>query len=106
MLKLKYKEAAYVLNYKKSHRLQKWLCDWTIEEKGDGYYIKCQVKLPIFIIVYLPVAIVEFALYAWDEGIKYYHLPTRLVFSCHSSSQDYVTKRVKEVLAARKITNS
>lgn len=99
-MRITYNQASYIMHYTEPHRFQHYFCNWTVEPKEEGYYISCDMKWIVFILLYIPMLIVELINCLIFKGIINYIMPTRNIISYCSSKYDYVTKRIKEVLLA------
>lgn len=97
-MKITHNQASYIMLYTKPHRFQHYFCNWTVEPKEEGYYISCDMKWIVFILLYIPMLIVELINCLIFEGIINYILPTRNITSYCSSKYDYATKRIEEVV--------
>ena len=93
-MNITYNQASYIMHYNEPHRLQHYFCNWTVAPLEDGYFISCDIKWIVFILLYIPMLIIELIY----EGISNYLLPTREVISYCSSKYDYATKRIEEVV--------
>lgn len=91
-------QASYIMHYTEPHRFQHYFCNWTVEPKEEGYYISCDMKWIVFILLYIPMLIVELINCLIFEGIINYIMPTRNIISYCSSKYNYATKRIKEVI--------
>ena len=97
-MKITYDQASYIMHYTEPHRFQRYFCNWTVEPKDDGYYISCDMKWIVFILLYIPMLIVELINCLIFEGIINYIMPTRNVISYCCSKYDYATERIEEVV--------
>ena len=97
-MKITHNQASYIMHYTEPHRFQHYFCNWTVEPKEEGYYISCDIKWIVFILLYIPMLIVELINCLIFEGIINYILPTRNIISYCSSRYDYATKRIEEVV--------
>ena len=97
-MKITYNQASYIMHYTEPHKFEHYFCNWTVEPKDDGYYISCDMKWIVFILLYIPMLIVELINCLIFEGIINYILPTRNIISYCSSRYDYATKRIEEVV--------
>lgn len=93
-----YNQASYIMHYNEPHRLQYYFCNWTVEPLDDGYFISCRVKWIVFILLYIPMLIIELIYCLIYEGISNYLLPTREVISYCLLKYDYATKRIEEIV--------
>ena len=97
-MKITYDQASYIMHHTQPHKFEHYFCNWTVEPKKEGYYISCDMKWIVFILLYIPMLIVELINCLIFEGIINYILPTRNVISYCSSRYDYATKRIEEVV--------
>lgn len=58
---------------------RKYFCSYWIEDGyKDGIYdIKCKVKLPIYIILFIPAHIIKMLMCMWDGGLKDFNIEKR-----------------------------
>jgi hypothetical protein len=97
--KLTYDEAAYILSYKKPHRLQRLCCAYYVNQTDDGgFFLECLVRWPIYTLFYLPAMIIEIAYCIYDGGLKEVGHWSRRIESYHIGKFDYASDRIKEVL--------
>ena len=97
-MKITHNQASYIMHYTEPHRFQHCFCNWTVEPKEECYFISCDIKWIVFILLYIPMLIVELINCLIFEGIINYILPTRNIISYCSSRYDYATKRIEEVV--------
>lgn len=74
-MRITHSQAAYILNWKKPHRFAKYCGVWSVEPVEDGhygYYISCKIKWWIYLLLIVPVSIIEIVWSMWDGGLKYY----------------------------------
>ena len=96
-MRISYNDAAYILSYKKPHRLARICCTFEIVPTDyEGFRIQEYVKWPIFILAYIPAALLDFLACAWNGGVKYYTLPKRQIFQYTVLKWDYAADRIKE----------
>ena len=70
-MKIKYKDAAYILGYKQKHFVKKWLSNWTLEEANyEGHIIRGRFKLFWYVLLFIPTAIIAVGYSLWDGGLK------------------------------------
>lgn len=97
-MNITYNQASYIMHYTKPHKFEHYFCNYTIVPLKDGYFISCDMKWPVFILLYIPVSILELIYYLIYEGISNYIPLSKTVDSYLSSKYDYATKRVEEVI--------
>lgn len=94
--KIPYDEAAYIRSYKNRHWFEKWCCNWYIREE-DGYFkLYCRIKWPVFIVIYVPVTIIDLCWCAWSCGIKYFTPEPRTIHDYSVNKFDRAYERMLE----------
>ena len=97
-MRITYNQASYIMHYTEPHKFEHYFCNYTIKPLENGYFISCDMKWIVFILLYIPMLIVELINCLIFEGIINYILPTRKIISYCSSKYDYATKRIEEVV--------
>ena len=97
-MKITHNQASYIMHHTQPHKFEHYFCNCTIKPLEDGYFISCDIKWIVFILLYIPMLIVELINCLIFEGIINYILPTRNIISYCSSRYDYATKRIEEVV--------
>ena len=97
-MKITYNQASYIMHHTQPHKFEHYFCNYTIKPLENGYFISCDMKWIVFILLYIPMLIVELINCLIFEGIINYILPTRNVISYFSSKYDYATERIEEVV--------
>lgn len=100
-IKLKYYDASYILGYKQTHLIQKYFCQWKISSCGKQVKrLECNIKLPVFIITYIPMLVIIFLYYLWDEGLRHFSFPTsRNIYRYTFFKNDYAYTRANVILS-------
>lgn len=98
-MRISYKEAAYILNYKKKHTFQKLTCAHKLmyDEEHDRFLLTCNITWPMFVLLYVPALILDFFSSAWSCGIKYVTPLSRRMFGYYFFKWDGPHKRCLEV---------
>lgn len=81
MKKISYKDFAYLMNYKKHHPFIKYCCNCYLKERDSSVLLTSRVKLPIYILLFIPAQIIELFYAAWDCGIRNYDMWGRTITS-------------------------
>ena len=81
MKKISYKDFAYLMNYKQRHPFIKYCCNCYLQERDASVLLTSRVKLPIYILLFIPVQIIIFFYCLWDGGIKDYDIWGRTITS-------------------------
>lgn len=80
MTKIKFTDAQYILRRKKPHRIERLCCYWTISAKGmNSGKMKCKVHWLAYILLFLPVHLVELGTCLWDGGLKTFTFASRTI---------------------------
>ncbi len=78
MKKISYEELAILLGYKKNHMLEKIACDHYIEDHdGCSVNVISKVKMPVYILLFVPAHIIQMFLCMWDGGLKNFSIESR-----------------------------
>jgi len=79
-MKISYEDAAYILNYKKHHKFEKYGCNWEITMGRDveGQII-CSIKIWLYCLLFIPTCIFEVFLLIWDGGLKDFEIPDKFI---------------------------
>lgn len=83
MKKITYAEAAYILNYKKTHIIEKYLCKHELNVDMTEGTITCDVKKWAYIVTYPILVIFAFLTCLYDGGLKEFEVEGRRVYSWH-----------------------
>ena len=102
-MKITHDQASYILGYKKPHRFAKYCGVWSVEPVEDGHYgycISCKIKWWIYLLLIVPVSIIEAVLSMWDGGLRYYR-PSNREVCCYtavlySTEYDRIIETIKE----------
>lgn len=81
MKKISYKDFAYLMNYKQRHTFIKYCCNCYLEERDASVLLTSRVKLPIYILLFIPVQFIELFYAAWVYGIRNYNIWGRTITS-------------------------
>lgn len=97
-MRVKYEDAAYILNYKKEHEFQKLFCVFTVEPRdNDGYMIACDIKIPAYIFMVIPYFVLSLFWSIWECGIVHGdYILSRRTHEYHASKYDYASERIRE----------
>lgn len=104
--KISYADAKYIFNYKKSHPIERLICNITLTDGTEGggcFRLISKVKLPYFLLMYLPIVVCQFFYCLWDGGLKEMRLMTnndRIVsnrLEYFSSNENSIYQRMKKV---------
>ncbi len=71
--KISYADAKYIFNYKKSSPVERFICNITLTEGNLGggcFTLISKVKLPYFLLLYVPICLCQFIYCLWDGGLK------------------------------------
>lgn len=80
MKKLTYKEVAILYGYNKNHLLARIGCNHYITDETQ-YSIKVitQVKLPVYMLMFIPACILQACALVWDGGLKEFSIEPRTI---------------------------
>ena len=77
-VKFSYRQFAEICNYKKDHKSERLTRNFWLSKKSDViFYIEEEVRLSIFILLFIPDIIITFFYCVWDGGLREFELPSR-----------------------------
>lgn len=72
-MKMSRKDALAVFEYTRtSNKLFTYLCKYDLQRDGNDFVIYTQLKIWVKILLFLPVATIEFFYCVWAQGLKNY----------------------------------
>ena len=80
MKKISYNDVAYICRFKENHFFRKYFCNnyiW-MNNPNTGK-MKCVIKIWFYILIFIPVSIIDFVCLLWDGGIKHFEIMSRNV---------------------------
>jgi hypothetical protein len=77
MKKISYSELAILLGFKKMHMLEKLACNHYIEEKEYSVNVISKMKVPVYVLLIVPICILNVFALAWDGGLKNFSIEPR-----------------------------
>lgn len=77
MKKISYKELAILLGYKKNHTFKKLACNHYIEDNDYSVKVISKVKMPVYILLFVPACIFQALVLVWDGGLKDFSIESR-----------------------------
>ena len=90
MKKISYEDYNWIGNKSVSHWIAR-MCKYELRKDGGGnYYIDIYVNLPVYILLCIPVHVVEFFRCLWDGGLKTFAPVSRFIgneFLCYGSAR-------------------
>ena len=70
-MKISHKEYAQIMNYKHPHHFKKIICNFYSEPLPlNRVRVRAVVKLPIYLLIFIPVHIAQFFMCLWDGGLR------------------------------------
>lgn len=102
-MKITYEQAAYILDWMRPHKFARYCGSWNVgsgDEDGCHYYtLRCDIKWWIYLLMIVPVTIVEAIYSMWDGGLRGYRPSGRNVcFYKFFPYNDARYKRIEEVI--------
>ena len=76
-MKLKYHEYARIKRYEKKHPQKKLFLRFKLFLYGTQFYVDEYMPWPIFILLWIPMVIVEFFNCMFVYGLRYFAIPTK-----------------------------
>ena len=97
-MKIKYDDAAYILNYQKQHWFQKRLCTFTVTHLDNGgYRVIGEIKLPVYILLVIPHFILQIFYNIWYCGLSSGgYILERKVMDYYAAKYDYMSDIIRE----------
>lgn len=86
MKKISYKDFAYLMNYELRHPFIKYCCNCYVIEQEADVFMQAKVKLWAYILLFIPINIIEFFYSLWNSGIKNYEIWESTIISKHRST--------------------
>lgn len=72
-MKISRQECAYIMN-----RPQRHICNYELQKTSDiTYRITPRIKLPIYILLFIPVHLLQAVRCIWDGGLKEFSIESR-----------------------------
>lgn len=104
MKKISYNDVAYICRYKEKHFFEKYFCNHYIwmNNSNEGM-MKCNMKIWFYILIFIPIHIIDFVYLLWNGGIKHFeitpiNISTRNITGLTSDNDDTTTfGRFKQV---------
>lgn len=82
------KEWEYIGKYNPAAKWLRPLCSYTLEKESDNEFIRvCRVSWPVYLLIFIPVHLVQFFYCMWDGGLKHFEFEKRLL------GYDYIEER-------------
>ena len=79
-VKISYKDWAYIGQYNPVRKWLRPLCSYTLIKEADGRFKREQrVSWPVYLIIFIPVHIVQALWCIWDGGLKEFEINERYV---------------------------
>lgn len=63
--------------------------DYVVEFNNYGIVIKKELKLWVYILIFIPYCLVEMAYTIWDNGLRYFSLPPKTLAFTHYYNDNY-----------------
>lgn len=79
MKKITYKDLAILLGYKKDHPLERIGCSHYIEDNSHSVKVITKIKLPVYIVMFVPACIFRIVALMWDGGLKEFGIEPRTI---------------------------
>lgn len=78
MEKINYKQFATLLNYSKKHPFERIACNYYIAENSACVRVIKKIKLPVYILLFVPAHILQAITLIWDGGLKEFSIEPRI----------------------------
>lgn len=102
-MKISYKEWAEIHNYKLPHKLMKYFCNFYIKEFTTcEYELISEIKLPIYIIIFIPIHLLKIIYCIWDMGLKNFCIEPRTIRRHVVSQWDIANEHIEKIIKERK----
>ena len=80
-MKISYKDFAYLMNFEMPHPFIKYCCNCYATEIDGDVQLAAHIKLPLYLLFFLPIQFIEIFHAAWSYGLKNYSICEREVTS-------------------------
>ena len=94
-MRITYKNAAVIKNYKKPHLFEKYFCNWDLNEIPHGYQLRCRIKPAVYVILLQVLIVVEFLFCAWNTELREFAIQPRELYQYSFNKFDYAFNRAK-----------
>lgn len=77
MKKINYEQCATLLNYSKKHPFERIACNHYIAENSACVRVITKIKLPVYILLFVPIHLLQAIALIWDGGLKEFSIESR-----------------------------
>ena len=80
MKKISYDDVAYICRFKEKYFFEKHFCNHYIwmNNSNEGM-MKSNVKIWLYVLIFIPACILQFFYLLWDGGIKEFEIPSIII---------------------------
>lgn len=72
------KEWEYIGKYNPAAKWLRPLCSYTLVKESDNEFIRvCRISWPVYLLIFIPVHLVQFFYCMWDGGLKEFEIEGR-----------------------------
>lgn len=78
------KEWEYIGKYNPGAKWVRPFCSYSIAEYENGFRRDCQISWPVYLIIFIPVHLLQALCCMWDGGLKEFEIcPPHLGYDCY-----------------------
>ena len=71
------KDWEYIGKYNPARKRLRPLCSYSLGEIEDGFRRECKISWPVYLIIFIPVHLLQALLCMWDGGLKEFEIEGR-----------------------------
>lgn len=72
------KEWEYIGKYNPAAKWLRPLCSYTLVKESDNEFIRvCRISWPVYLLIFIPVHLIQFFYCMWDGGLKEFEIEGR-----------------------------
>ena len=71
------KEWEYIGKYNPAAKWLRPICSYSLVEEEDGFRRDCKISWPVYLILFIPVHLLQALLCMWDGGLKEFEIAGR-----------------------------
>ncbi len=96
-MRIGYKEGCYILFSGSGNFFQKYCCAYYLikNRRNRNFTIIAEVKIIVFMLLFIPISIILFFEALWDCGIKNFEFPERTLYRITFDDFDKMYDRMK-----------
>lgn len=84
--KISMNDWTYIGKYNPAAKWLRPLCSYSLTEIKDGFRRDCKIGWPMYLLLFLPVHLIQLGVCLWDGGLKEFEIAPRCI------GHDYITE--------------